>query len=50
MNLKDLLRFINGRIIEVGNETEIKEIAKIFLKLLYDKYPVLFKTLYEKYK
>jgi len=50
MNLKDLLRFINGRIIEVGNETEIQEIAQIFLELLYEKYPVLFRTLYEKYK
>ncbi len=49
MNLKDLLRFINGRIIAIGNETEIQEIARIFLNLLYEKYSILFEKLYKKY-
>lgn len=42
MSLKDLRKMIAGRLPEFGNETEIREVAKLMQAQLLQNYPVVF--------
>ena len=49
MSLKDYVRFLEGRLPEAGNETEVREVAHMMLRELYGRYPALFGRLRERW-
>lgn len=46
MSLKDYRRFLAGRLAEEGNETEVKEVARLILSHLHRSFPFIFDDLH----